>query len=166
MNPIGRCLKHRESAAAFRCRVCKDLGCVRCRARDETDLCDTCASYRAKVARIKAMGGIDVLLMKRRSRRRIRQLRRQLLVAVLVVFVLGLLLIYVVFPLRLVLRGSVFVNERRDGTGRDPMSVDSMSDRLRPDAAELQRRSTISRRAPPDRGEYEAGIPPSVTPAR
>lgn len=173
MNPIGRCLKHAESAAAFRCRLCNDLGCVRCRARGERNLCDTCASYRAERARIEAQGGIDALLARRRGRRP----WGRWLIAALVGFVLGLLVICVVFPwpMSLILPDtragsaaiSVFVKEHRDSTGRYPMAVDSLSDRLRPDAAELQRRGIIIRRTPPDRGEYEAEIAPlPVTPAR
>jgi len=171
MNSLGVCLRHPTNAAVFRCRQCTDLGCPGCRATDEKDLCRICAEYRQLVDRIEAQGGMDAP-----ARARPRWGRR-LIVGLVLVDLIALGTFFVVSsqsesaPKVAVSPAqrnaaavvSSIVEQQRDASGRYPMTLDSVIDRLSPEAAEMVRHGIITYWTSPDKLRYEVGVWPPGT---
>ena len=171
MSSLGVCLKHQTKAAVFRCRQCTDLGCPDCRATGEKDLCRICAEYHHTIDRIEAQGGMDALAGARPRA----QWGRRLIVGLAV---LNLLALTVWFSTRsesapdvvvsVALRDaaaavSSVVEQHRDGSGRYPMSLDTVGDRLSPEVIEMVRRGDITYWTSPDNLQYEVKMWPPGT---
>jgi hypothetical protein len=171
MGSLGECLRHPTTAAAFRCRQCTDPVCLGCRAKGEKDLCGICAEYHQTVDRIEAQGGMEALA--EASRRRAPWARYLIVgLVALDLIALGAFLILsagsesapevTVSP---ALRDaaavvSSLVEQSRDESGRYPMSLDTVIDRLSPEVAQMVRDGVISYWTAPDYVQYEVGVSP------
>ena len=137
MSSLGECLRHPTIAAAFRCRQCTDPVCLGCRVKGEKDLCGICAEYHQTIDRIEAQGGTETLADGRRRRA---PWTRYLIVGLVAVDLIALGGFFalsigsesvpevVVSP---ALRDaaavvSSVVEQSRDGSGRYPMSLDTV----------------------------------------
>jgi hypothetical protein len=171
MSSLGVCLRHSTNAAVFRCRQCTDLGCPECRATDEKDLCRICAEYRQLVDRIEAQGGMDALAGVRP------RWGRRLIVGLVLVDLIALGTFFVLssrsesapeVAVSPALRDaatvvSSVVEQNRDASGRYPMTLDSVIDRLSPEVAEMVRHGIITYWTSPDKLRYEVGVWPPGT---
>ena len=170
MSTLGVCLRHPANAAVFRCRQCTDLGCPGCRATDEKDLCRICAEYRQVVDRIEAQGGMEALAGARPPAR----WGRRLIVGLVLVDLIALGTFFAfssqsesapevaVSP---ALRDaaavvSSVVEQSRDESGRYPMSLDIVIDRLSPEVAQMVRDGVITYWTSADYVRYEVGVSP------
>lgn len=171
MSPLGECLRHPANAAAFRCRQCTDPVCLACRAKGEKDLCGICAEYHLAVDRVEAEGGTEALVDARRRRA---PWGRRLIVGLVALNLIALGTIFVLSPgsesapevaVSPALRDaaavvSSAVERDRDGSGRYPMSLDTVMYRLSPEVAQMVRDGLISYWTSPDYAQYEVGVSP------
>jgi hypothetical protein len=177
MSSLGVCLRHPTNAAVFRCRQCTDLGCSECLATDEKDLCRICAEYRQVVDRIAAQGGMEALAGARPRARWGRRLIVGLVVVDLIALGAFLILssrsesapeVVVSSDLRdAAAVVSSVVEQHRDASGRYPMTLDIVIDRLSPEVAEMVRHGVITYWTSPDNLRYEVGVwPPGTVSSR
>jgi hypothetical protein len=171
---LGECLRHPTNAAAFRCRQCTDPVCPGCRAAGEKDLCDTCAEYHQTIDRIEAGGGMDALVDARRRRV---PMARYLIAGLVALNLIALGAFFALSPssesaaevaISPALRDaavvvSSVVEQSRDGSGRYPVSLDVLIDRLSPEVAEMVRHGHITYWTTPDHLQYEVGMWPPGT---
>jgi hypothetical protein len=161
----------------YRCRQCTDLGCPGCRATGEKDLCRICADYRQLVDRIEAHGGMDALVNARVPAR----WGRRLIVGLVVVDLIALGGFFAFSsrsesaPAVAVSPGlrdaaavvSSVVEHDRDGSGRYPISLNAVINRLSPEVAEMVRHGDITYWTSPDYLRYEVGVwPPGTVSSR
>lgn len=145
---LGRCLRHPEEPALFRCRQCNDAACVLCRAAGERDLCVTCGQYRQDTAErgARAEAGLPP-----EDPARPTPWGRYVMVA-LVVLNLGLggYLVVAQRPDATITRGmealatvSRALERQRDGAGRYPASLAPLLPALPAAVADLVRAEAI-----------------------
>jgi hypothetical protein len=171
MGSLGECLRHPTIAAAFRCRQCTDPVCAGCRAKGEKDLCIICDEYHQMIDRIEAQGGTEAML---EARQRRSPWTRHLIVGLVALDLIALGAFFAfssesesapevaVSP---ALRDAAavvsgVVAQNRDESGRYPMSLDAVIDRLSPEVAEMVRHGAITYWTSPDNSRYEVGVYP------
>jgi hypothetical protein len=173
MSSLGVCLRHPTNAAVFRCRQCTDLGCPGCRATDEKDLCRICAEYRQVVDRIAAQGGMEAMAAARPPAR----WGRRLIVGLVLLDLIALGTFFVFSSRSESAPGvavspairdaaavvSSVVEQHRDASGRYPMTLAIVIDRLSPEVAEMVRHGVITYWTSPDHLQYEVGVWPPGT---
>jgi hypothetical protein len=145
---LGRCVRHPEEPALFRCRQCNDAVCVLCRAGGERDLCSICGQYRQDSAEREARAQAG--LAPEEPPRQIPWGRYVITVLVALNLGLGGYLVVAGRPDATITRGmqalatvSRVVEEHRDPAGRYPASLAPVLPELPGPVAELIRTEAI-----------------------